>query len=283
MANQIIGIGSTANDGTGDSLRVSFDKTNDNFNEVYTLLGDGTTLGSIVSSLSSGNNIDLSSSVGEVSISVSNDISIGGSITAVDYYGSGVNLTGVGSTLDISTNSLVVSGITTLGIVTGATSVQATDFYGKVHGNGGAISAINADNITAGTLPNNRFPNPLPELDGSALVDGKWTIGADGTNNYTFTGIGFTETTADPDIYLARGRKYQFSNNLAAHPFRIQSTPNGSAGTPYNNGVTNNDLADGVLTFEVPFNAPDTLYYQCTSHTGMGGTIFIYPTLRWYP
>ena len=196
MANQIIGIGSTANDGTGDSLRVSFDKTNDNFSELYTLLGDGTTLGSIVSSLSSGNNISVNSTIGDITVSVSDNISVGGSITAVDYYGSGSNLTGVGSTLDVSTNSLVVSGITTLGIVTGATSVQATDFYGKVHGNGGAISAINADNITAGTLPTNRFPNPLPELDGSALVDGKWTIGADGTNNYTFTGIGFTETTA---------------------------------------------------------------------------------------
>ena len=184
MANQIIGIGSTANDGTGDSLRVSFDKTNDNFSELYTLLGDGTTLGSIVSSLSSGNNIDLLSNTGQVTVSVSNDISlnnvsVGGSVTAVDYYGSGVNLTGVGSTLDISTNSLVVSGITTLGIVTGATSVQATDFYGKVHGNGGDISAINADNIASGTLPTNRVPNPLPEIDASALVDGKCTIGAD--------------------------------------------------------------------------------------------------------
>lgn len=35
MAKQSIGIGTTANDGTGDTLRVAFDKTNDNFNEVY--------------------------------------------------------------------------------------------------------------------------------------------------------------------------------------------------------------------------------------------------------
>ena len=44
MAKQVIGIGTTANDGTGDSLRVSAEKSNDNFTEVYTLLGDGTTL-----------------------------------------------------------------------------------------------------------------------------------------------------------------------------------------------------------------------------------------------
>ena len=35
MAKQIINIGATANDGTGDPLRDAFDKINDNFNEVY--------------------------------------------------------------------------------------------------------------------------------------------------------------------------------------------------------------------------------------------------------
>lgn len=36
MAKQTIGIGTAANDGTGDNIRVAFDKVNDNFNEVYT-------------------------------------------------------------------------------------------------------------------------------------------------------------------------------------------------------------------------------------------------------
>ena len=35
MAKQVINIGTTANDGTGDSLRVAFDKANDNFTELY--------------------------------------------------------------------------------------------------------------------------------------------------------------------------------------------------------------------------------------------------------
>jgi len=35
MARQIINIGSSANDGTGDPLRTCFDKTNDNFAELY--------------------------------------------------------------------------------------------------------------------------------------------------------------------------------------------------------------------------------------------------------
>lgn len=32
---QTIGIGTVANDGTGDTLRNAFDKTNDNFDEIY--------------------------------------------------------------------------------------------------------------------------------------------------------------------------------------------------------------------------------------------------------
>jgi len=35
MAKQTVNIGTTANDGTGDALRVAFDKLNDNFDEVY--------------------------------------------------------------------------------------------------------------------------------------------------------------------------------------------------------------------------------------------------------
>jgi|TARA_B100000073_G_scaffold345013_1_gene353089 hypothetical protein len=44
MAIQTIGIGTVADDGTGDSLRVAGDKINDNFNEIYTTLGDGSSL-----------------------------------------------------------------------------------------------------------------------------------------------------------------------------------------------------------------------------------------------
>ena len=47
MAYQAIGIGSNANDGTGDTLRVGADKVNDNFVELYTKLGNGSTLSNL--------------------------------------------------------------------------------------------------------------------------------------------------------------------------------------------------------------------------------------------
>lgn len=40
MTKQVINIGASANDGTGDPLRNAFDKTNDNFNELYLALGN---------------------------------------------------------------------------------------------------------------------------------------------------------------------------------------------------------------------------------------------------
>ena len=107
----------------------------------------------------------------------------------------------------------------------------------------------------------------------------EWIINAYFNTHYTFTGPGFTGSVSDPDFYLVRGQKYKFTNNMGQHPFRIQSTPNGATGTQYNNGVTNNDVSNGTLIFDVPMNAPEVLYYQCTSHPAMGGPIYIsHPT-----
>ena len=103
----------------------------------------------------------------------------------------------------------------------------------------------------------------------------EWNLTADGSNHYVFQGPGFTGSASDPNIYLVRGQKYKFTNGMGAHPFRIQTTANGSAGTQYNNGITNNDVSNGTLIFDVPMEAPDVLYYQCTSHGNMGGAIFI--------
>lgn len=44
MSKQSVNIGTTANDGTGSPLRTAFDFINDNTDELYNLLGDGTDL-----------------------------------------------------------------------------------------------------------------------------------------------------------------------------------------------------------------------------------------------
>ena len=57
MAKQTINIGTIANDGTGSTLRAAGDLINDNFNEIYTAIGDGTTLGSGYITASSSDNL----------------------------------------------------------------------------------------------------------------------------------------------------------------------------------------------------------------------------------
>ena len=78
-------------------------------------------------------------------------------------------------------------------------------------------------------------------------------------------------------MYLTRGKTYRFvnGNSSGAHPFRIQSVA-GAGGTEYNTGVTNNSGAGGsTIIFEVPHNAPDVLYYICTSHASMNGIFYV--------
>ena len=108
-----------------------------------------------------------------------------------------------------------------------------------------------------------------------ATYTSEWTLGANGSSDYTFTGPGLTGAENDPKIYLVKGQQYKFTNNMGAHPFRIQSTPNGSTGTQYNDGIVNNDVSNGTLTWNVQFDSPSVLYYQCTAHSNMGGQIII--------
>ena len=109
-------------------------------------------------------------------------------------------------------------------------------------------------------------------LDEIAL-DHVFTIGASGSSAYTFQGEGLNGTVNNPTLYLTRGKTYRFENGSGGHPIRIQST-SGANGTAYNTGVTNNAQA-GTVIVEVQHDAPDILYYQCTSHAAMNGILYI--------
>ena len=153
---------------------------------------------------------------------------------------------------------VTATGLSATGIIT-ATGV-------RISGNAGIITATG--HVDSGIV--------TYRGDSSYSAAGRWVLGADGINHYTFTGPGLGHSTLnDPTLYLMRGQTYMFENKMGAHPFRIQSTSNGSTGTQWNVGVTNNDVSNGVLIFEVPFVCPNTLYYQCTAHANMGGVLNI--------
>ena len=108
---------------------------------------------------------------------------------------------------------------------------------------------------------------PLPE------VQVAYTVTANGTSAYRFAGNGVVSTADNPDLYLIRGQKYRFINNSGgSHPFQIRESSGGSA---YSTGVTNNGASSGNIDFAPVFNSPGQLVYQCTSHGGMVGNIYI--------
>ena len=99
-----------------------------------------------------------------------------------------------------------------------------------------------------------------------------WEMNANGQADFTVTGPGFSGTVNDPTFYVYRGFTYAFDNSVqgSGHPFRIQSTQ-GLSGTPYTTGQSGSGTT--VLYWTIPMDAPTTLYYQCTLHAAMQGTI----------
>ena len=99
-----------------------------------------------------------------------------------------------------------------------------------------------------------------------------WNLNSVGGSDYTFSGPGFTGAVNDPTLYVYRGFTYIFDNSVqgGAHPFRIQSTQ-GLTGTPYTAGQSGS--GSNILYWTVPLDAPAVLYYQCTLHSAMQGTI----------
>ena len=100
-----------------------------------------------------------------------------------------------------------------------------------------------------------------------------YTVTANGSSAYRFAGNGVVSTADDPDLYLIRGQKYRFINNSGgSHPFQIREA---SGGTAYSTGVTNNGASSGNIDFAPTYDSPAQLVYQCTSHSGMVGNIYL--------
>jgi len=92
--------------------------------------------------------------------------------------------------------------------------------------------------------------------------------------NGTYIIVGNTSNT-NPNINLIRGFTYSFNINASGHPFWIKTVKETGTTNQYNTGVTNNGTATGSIIFNVPLDAPSTLYYSCQHHSSMQGTIYI--------
>jgi len=93
MGKQVIGIGTTANDGTGDAIRTAFDKVNQNFTELYTDdAGD-------VNSVAAGTGITVNQTTGAVTVTNSEPDQ---TVAITDSYGIDSSGTYPNFTLEVS-------------------------------------------------------------------------------------------------------------------------------------------------------------------------------------
>jgi hypothetical protein len=128
MAYQALGLGTTIGDGTGDSIRDGGDKINDNFVEIYTLLGTGTALTSGISATATV--VTLTSPVLTGAISFAD-----GSVSAPSITNTGDTNTGIffsaADTVSVTTGGtkrvdIDSSGLDVTGAITATTTMQGT-------------------------------------------------------------------------------------------------------------------------------------------------------------
>jgi hypothetical protein len=100
------------------------------------------------------------------------------------------------------------------------------------------------------------------------------------TVNYRVRNSGTAAYTIDsqsnPALTLARGNTYVFNLNLnGVYPFWIKTTATTGTGDTYNSGVSRNGSSTGLVTFVVPSDAPDVLYYASENQPNMQGQLLI--------
>lgn len=81
----------------------------------------------------------------------------------------------------------------------------------------------------------------------------------------------------NPPLYVARGGSYTFDvSTSVTHPFWIKSVQGAGTLNGYNTGVSANGVTTTTtVTFDVPADAPDTLFYDCSNHAEMTGPIHV--------
>ncbi len=150
-------------------------------------------------------------------------------------------------------------------------------------GDGGFKPLTNTTSNSTSNIPTptpTSFPTPFPTASPTATptpspsptttpVTANFTVTNSGAASYLVNGV------ANAPITLQRGKTYVFNVNSSGHPFYIMSVQGTDTSNAYTNGVTGNGATSGILTFIVPANAPNTLFYDCSIHSIMTGTITI--------
>jgi len=243
MAKNVINRGSTANDGTGDNLRLGAEKINSNFSEIYTALGDGTNISGIVKIA------DDSSTVTSISANGETLKILGG--------------TGITSTISGNNLTLAVDGT----IITGPSTTTLTNK--TINGPDNTLT-----NIANGSLSNSTIT--LTGDSGSTAIDLGDTLTVSGTTNQITTAqSGDTLTLSLPSAITVPGNLTVTGNfNVLGTQSVIDSNTIEITNSFTFEGTTSDDH-ETVLTVENPTadrtvtipNATGTIVLKDTTDT----------------
>lgn len=100
-----------------------------------------------------------------------------------------------------------------------------------------------------------------------------FNVTASGSTDYTVSGTDREGSVSggDPNVYVHVGDTLNFVVNASSHPFYIRESPGGSNVS----GVTNQGATNATVSW-TPSTA-GAYVYQCGSHSGMVGNIFVEP------
>jgi Cu/Zn superoxide dismutase len=181
---------------------------------------------------------------------------------------------------DIATKGEIIVGLnavigdtgtskTQVAVLVSGTSITYTQFltlnaYVNIH-----LSDADLDTLVVqGNIGSNTRNN-------SGSTESKtYDVTKSGASAYIFNGEGLS-SISNADFTFKRGSTYIFNLAVDGHPFLIKSVKGTSTTNQYNSGVTNNGAVEGSITFTVPLDAPNTLYYNCQFHSSMSGTFTI--------
>ena len=239
--------------------------------------GDGSKLTNI-----SGGSVDLTGTYQDlagvnvsgpgVALTVTNDVSIGGSVTAGFFYGDGSNLTGIGLGPD---SDIITTGNIQAGVITATTSLEAT-------GAGVGLTVTNniyaGGNIEAnGTLVTSAF-----EFDGGlylgVFLDSDDPTTVDNTELVTAAG-----SKAIAESVVGTGSSLTFTSLELTGPGTALTVTNDvsvggsiTAGSYYGDGSNLSGLVVGAAVSVTSFDNQDDVDYPLPflSAVGVGATIY---------
>ena len=148
-----------------------------------------------------------------------------------------------------------------------------------------ASGAVDTDSIARSGNLQSQIDDNLTSVNTSiSTVSGALTTDVNSVKNtfdvvktsngeYEFSNVG-TSTDLNPNIFLQKGLTYYFNIDSENTPFYVKTAPVVNTTDAFDDGVTGNGTTSGVLTFVVPQDAPDILYYTASNISTASGIIY---------